>query len=733
MLEEQPLKIIGTLEKIVFKNPDNDYFIGKLRSEEKHELITIVGHMIEIQPGERISITGKWVENKKYGLQLEIASFEVIIPTTTDGIEKYLGSGLIKGIGPVTAGRIVSEFGIDTLKILDSEPERLLNVGGFARKRLELIKKEWKKQQYIREIMIFMHSYGISNSCAAKIYKKYGNNSISILKSNPYRLIEDVSGIGFKTADKIAENLGIEKESDFRLQSGIVYLLNEITDSGNCYYPHDEIIRVSMELLNVGELKIIEAIGELKKQEKIIITDNAIKKVYLKNIYDAELYVSNKLMEIRDYKEVGAERRDMFSEINSVHDTGILNKINQIASESNIELNEDQIEAVKKSVKEKVLVITGSPGTGKSTILNIVIKFFEQYGKSVVIGAPTGRASKRLNEATGKDAKTIHRLLKYQPKINRFLKNEQNQIESNLVIIDEASMLDIGLFKSLLEAVNKNSNLILVGDIDQLPAVGPGNVLADIINSEVFSVVRLETIYRQGGKSQIIYNAHRIRDGIYPVIKRSEYNDFFFIEKILPEQVISMILYLITERIPSTFNYDPCYDIQVIVPTNKGIVGVNNLNTKIQEKLNKNKIGLVRGANIYKLNDRVIQLKNNYEKEVYNGDIGFINNIDFEMKEITVDYDGKYINYDFSDLDELSLSYAITIHKSQGSEFKCVIIPILTSHYMLLQRNLLYTALTRAIEVAVIVGSKKAVGIAVNKNVVEKRYTSLRDFLLEES
>jgi len=350
-----------------------------------------------------------------------------------------------------------------------------------------------------------------------------------------------------------------------------------------------------------------------------------------------------------------------------------------------------------------------------------------------VIGAPTGRASKRLNEATGKDAKTIHRLLKYQPKLNKFLKNENDQIVADLIIVDEASMLDIKLFKSLLGAVSKNSKLILVGDVDQLPAVGPGNVLSDIINSKIFSVVRLETIYRQGGKSQIIYNAHRIRDGIYPVIKKSEYNDFFFIEKTVPEQVVDMILYLITERIPSKFNYDPCTDIQVIVPTNKGTVGVNNLNIRIQEMLNRNKNFLVRGSNIFKLNDRVIQLKNNYEKEVYNGDIGFIKKIDLEMKEISVNYDGRLVNYDFYDLDELNLSYAISIHKSQGSEFKCVIIPILTSHYMLLQRNLLYTALTRAREVAVLIGNKKAIGMAVNKNVVEKRYTSLRDFLLKES
>ena len=732
MVENQPEKVKGILEKIVFRNPDNDYFIGKLRSEDNDELITIVGYMLEIQPGERISITGRWIMNKKYGKQFEIVNLEVLVPTTSVGIEKYLGSGLIKGIGPVMARRIVSKFGLDTLKILNEEPERLSEIEGFADKRIELIKKEWTKQKDIREIMIFMHSYDISNSFAIKIYNNYGGNSVSILKSNPYRLIEDVTGIGFKTADKIAENLGIEKESHFRIQSGIIYLLNEITDSGNCFCPYEDFVQAAIELLDVGELKIIEAIRELENQKRIVTTEKGVKKIYLKSIFEAELYVSDKLMEIRNYMQIYSENQIISKLASSLSDSEIIKKINEISAVNNIELNEDQLEAVKKSVKEKVLIITGSPGTGKSTILNIVINFFEQIGKIVVIGAPTGRASKRLNEATGKDAKTIHRLLKYQPKLNRFLKNEKDPIVADLVIIDEASMLDIRLFKALLGAVDKKSNMILVGDVDQLPAVGPGNVLADIINSKAFPVVWLEKIYRQGGKSQIIYNAHRIRDGIYPVISKSDYNDFFFIEKIVPEQVVSLILYLITDKIPSSFNYNPCSDIQVIVPTNKGIVGVNNLNKQIQEKLNKNKVSLIIGSNMYKLSDRVIQLKNNYEKEVYNGDIGFIKNIDFEMKEITVDYDGRYVNYDFSELDELSLSYAISIHKSQGSEFKCVIIPILTSHYMLLQRNLLYTALTRAREVAVLIGSKKAIGIAVNKNIVEKRYTSLKDLLLIE-
>ncbi|MCL4378708.1 MAG: ATP-dependent RecD-like DNA helicase [Actinobacteria bacterium] len=717
--ENHNIKIKGVLERIVYKNPENDYFIGKLRTEDGNEIITITGYSIEIQPGEKIEISGKWVFNKKYGKQFEIKNIEFLNPTTVEGIEKYLGSGLIKGIGPAMSRKIVSKFKLETLDILDYNPERLSEIEGFGNRRIGMIKNEWKKQKDVREIMIFMQSYGISNSYAIKIYNIYGSNSVNILRSNPYKLIEDVVGIGFRTADKISEKLGIEKDSIFRIKSGIVYLMNEATDSGHCYYPFDEFIEIAQNLLEVERSQIYESIKILEEEGKIIIIEEGIKKIYLKNIFDDEKYVCEKLLELNNC------HNNKFSHEN----TDLVININKISGENNVLLDEIQIEAITKSLNEKILIITGSPGTGKSTILNFIIKLFEQNKKKVLIAAPTGRAAKRLTEATSKEAKTIHRLLKYQPKINKFLKNEDDNLDADLVIIDEASMLDIRLVKSLLKAIGRDTYLIFVGDIDQLPAVGPGNVLADIINSGIFPVVELKKIYRQEGNSQIILNAHKIRDGIYPNISRSNYNDFFFIDKIDPEQVVELILNLITQKIPGSFGYDPFNDIQVLVPTHKGIVGVSNLNQKIQERLNKNKPMLTRGNTVYKVNDKVIQLKNNYEKDVYNGDIGFIKSIDLEMKELTVNYDGRNIDYDFYDLDEISLSYAISIHKSQGSEFKCVIIPILTSHYMLLQRNLLYTAITRAREVAVIIGSKKAIGIAVNKNPVERRYTALKDIL----
>ena len=719
--KNQKVKIKGILEKIVFKNPENDFLIGRIRNDESNELVTIVVHSPELQTGEKIEITGKWVTNKKYGKQFEVENIEYLIPTTIEGIEKYLGSGLIKGIGPAMSKKIVSKFKFETLKVLDNNPEKLSEIESFGEKRVELIKKEWKKHKDMRDIMIFMQSYGISNNCSIKIYNNYGNNAVNVLRANPYKLIEDVSGIGFKTADKIAEKLGIEKDSIFRIKSGIIYLMNEITDAGHCYYPYDEFVEIAMNLLEVERSIIIDTAALLQNEDKIMIIDNDIKKIYLKNIFNDEMYVCEKLLELSNYNASKIKQNNK----------DIVEKIDKISAEENILLDETQIEAIKKSMNEKLLIITGSPGTGKSTILNFIIKLFESDNKKVLIAAPTGRASKRLTEATSREAKTIHRLLKYQPKINRFLKNEEDNLDADLVIIDEASMLDIKLVKNLLKALRKDTFLILVGDIDQLPAVGPGNVLADIINSKIFPVVELKKIYRQEGNSQIIFNAHRVRDGIFPDIGKSKYNDFFFIEKIEPENVVELILNLITQKIPQSFNYDPLHDIQVLVPTNKGIVGVNNLNLRIQEKLNKNKTGLIRNNIAYKINDKIIQLKNNYDKDIYNGDIGFIKRIDLEMKELTVNFDGRNVVYDFYELDEIGLSYAISIHKSQGSEFKCVIIPILTSHYMLLQRNLIYTAITRAKEVAILIGSKKAIGIAVNKNTVEKRYTALKDLLKE--
>ena len=719
-MEDQCSKIKGVLEKIVFKNSETGFLVGKVRVEDSR-LITVVGNAFEIQCGESLDMTGKWVLNKNYGRQFEIESIQTAEPATLNGIENYLGSGLIKGIGPVMAKRIVTHFKLETLKILDEEPKKLNEIEGIGRKKIKLILESWRKHKDIRGIMIFLQSLEISSNYALKIYNRYGDNSINVVKTNPYRLAEDILGIGFKIADKIALKSGIGKDSIFRIKAGIIHVLSEAEDAGHCYYPYEEFIELTEGFLGAEIEGLNEALAELEKEDKIVITGNGDKKVYLASIYNAEKYVGKKILEI----------------LNSLDGEGIEKGkkenmpglIKELSVEGKITFDYTQVKAIEKAVTEKILVITGSPGTGKSTILNFVIKIFEKRNKSVLLGAPTGRASKRLCETTGKEAKTIHRLLNYNPKLNKFLKNEKEPVDSDVIIIDEASMIDIRLMKNLLLAVRPETRIIFVGDIDQLPSVGPGNVLSDLISSGEVPVIELKKIYRQESESLIIYNAHKVRDGQFPFIGKPENNDFFFIEKNEPEEVVSLIIDLLTKRIPGSFNYDPLYDIQILVPTNKGTVGVNNLNLRIQNILNLNNKRILKGAVQYRLHDKIIQLKNNYEKDIYNGDIGIIDDIDMEAEEISVNFDGRNINYSFFELDEINLSYAISIHKSQGSEFKCVIIPLLTSHYMLLQRNLLYTAITRARELVVIVGSKKAIGMAVNRNIVEKRYTNLKDLL----
>ena len=719
-MKNQEDRISGVLEKIVFKNQDTGFIVGRLRLDDI-DLVTIIGKAVELQVGEKLDVSGRWVENKDYGQQFEIESIKISIPVTSDGIENYLGSGLIKGIGPVMAKKIVSHFKLDTLKVLDREPERLNEIEGVGEKRIDLITRSWDRHKNVREVMIFLQSHGIGNASAVKIYNQYGNNAINVLTVNPYRLSEDIFGIGFITADKIAQKAGIEKDSIFRTKAGVIHLLRKAEENGHCYYPYQGLTEDSGIFLEAEQGQVSQAIEELESEDKIVKVDGDIQKIYLKSIHIAEKQVCEKILKLTAAPGIAPGKEERIENIKK--------QISGLASRNNIDLDDIQVKAIVAAVTEKMLIITGSPGTGKSTILDFIIKIFEKDNKKVLLGAPTGRASKRLCETTGREAKTLHRLLKYNPRLNKFLKNEENLIDTEVLIIDEASMIDIRLARNLLSAVKDDTRVIFVGDIDQLPSVGPGYFLGDLINSGVIEVIKLEKIYRQEGESLIIKNAHKVRDGIYPFIGKSDSRDFFFIEKNDPEETINMILNLLIKKIPDSFGYNPFTDVQVLVPTNKGTVGSINLNMKIQKTLNPGSVEISRGSAVFRLNDKVIQLKNNYEKEVFNGDIGFISHISFELKEISIDFDGKIIKYSLHEMDELSLSYAISIHKSQGSEFKCVILPLLTSHYMLLQRNLLYTAITRAKELAVIVGSKKAIGMAVNKNIVENRNTSLKELL----
>jgi exodeoxyribonuclease V alpha subunit len=716
------IKLVGVIERIIFKNSENGYVIAKFNPDNGSKTETVFGIIPMANPGEHIEIYGEFVINPKYGRQFKISNSHTIPPATIEGIEKYLGSGLIKGIGPIMAGKIVACFKEKTLDILDKEIDKLSTIDGFGKKRIDLIKKEWSKHSKIKEIMIFLQSLEITPAYAKKIYNKYSENSVNIINENPYRLCDDIFGIGFKIADKIAKNAGIEKESVFRIKSGIIYMLGQLQEAGNCYFPYEPLIEQAKEFLDVEINDIKKTLDILEKEKNIIISDD---KVYLFETYNDEKFVADELIKIK------SGLLDSVLNFFNIEDS-----IKEISKLSGIMIDEDQLEAVTCAVSEKILVITGSPGTGKSTILNYILKIFELKNKIVKLAAPTGRAAKRLSETTGREAKTIHRLLEYNPRLNTFLKNKLNKLSCDLLIIDEASMLDIKLIRNLIDAIDYSTRIIFVGDVDQLPSVGPGNVLNDIINSKVFKVVRLNKIYRQFGRSKIIYNAHRIRDGLYPsLIFNSDddnINDFYFIEKTEQEDVVNTIIKMLYYNLPNKFGFDPLKDVQVLVPVNKGIVGVENLNSRIQNKFNSNLKKIMRGNFEFRLNDKVIQQKNNYEKDVYNGDIGFIKDIDFELQEFKVDFNDKIVTYNFYDTDEINLSYAISIHKSQGSEFKCVIVPILTSHYMLLQRNLLYTAITRAKELVVLIGSKKAIGMAVSKNNVENRFTNLKKLLSQQ-
>lgn len=720
-MEKDEKNIRGVLEKIVFKNPDSGYMVGRIRTGDD-ELVTVVGKVFELQCGEELEIQGSWIVNKTYGKQFEIKKVKAHTPSTTIGIENYLGSGLIKGVGPVVAKKIVEKFGKKTLDILDDDPERLSVIEGIGQKRIKQIIKSWQKHKKIREVMIFLQSYGISSTYSAKIYNTYGENAVSVIKINPYRLAEDIFGIGFKTADDIARKVGIPEDSIFRIKAGIIYLLHRAEDNGHCFLPVEEILAVSTDFLRIDLSIINNAIRELQEEEKIIIVkDGEGNKIYRSNLYRSEVFVSKKILEligIDDNKDNRTGRESLYRRL-----------IGEMADADGILLDAIQVNAIIMALTERIMIITGSPGTGKSTILNFIIKILEREKKKFMMAAPTGRASKRMTETTGRESKTIHRLLNFNPKLNKFLKDEDNPIDADIIIIDEASMIDIRLMRNLLSAIKSDSSLIFVGDIDQLPSVGPGYVLGDLINSGNIPVCELKKIYRQEGQSQIIRNAHKVRDGQFPYIKNKDSEDFFFLEKNDPEEVVNLILHLLTNKIPSSFGMDPLNDVQVLVPTNKGVCGVINLNSRIQKILNPGSTGLLHGNRWFRVGDKVIQLKNNYNKGIYNGDIGIITSIDMELNEASIEYDGRKVDYSFYEMDEINHSYAISIHKSQGSEFKCVIIPLLTSHYMLLQRNLLYTALTRARELAILVGSKKAIGMAVNKNIVEKRFTSLKELI----
>ena len=705
----------GVLERIVFFNEENSFTVARLQVPGKKDLVTIVGALSLPTPGETLRLKGQWVVDKKFGQQFRVESCLSVLPATIIGIQKYLGSSLIKGIGPVMAKRIVDKFGLDTFDIIEENPERLTEAEGIGPIRTERITKAWQEQKQIREVMVFLQGHEISPAYAVKIFKAYGDKSVSVVKENPYRLALDISGIGFKTADKVARSMGIDPNSQIRAEAGIIHVLSELVDEGHCYYPYDELKQKVAELLEIDPAILETALAALARGERILIEElPETKAVYLTPLHVAEVNVARRL-------------KTLMASPKQALQIDVEKAIEWVQSTSHINLAETQKLALRKTISGKVVVLTGGPGTGKTTLINSLVRILEKKGQRIVLASPTGRAAKRLSEVTGREAKTIHRLLEFSPKEGGFKRNEDNPLDADLVVIDEASMVDILLMNHLLKAIPLTATLLLVGDVDQLPSVGPGNVLKDIIASGSVETIILTEIFRQAQESLIIVNAHRVNRGEFPQLKpqQGQRSDFYFIEKDDPEEVLGVIKELCIKRLPNAFRLNPLDDIQVMTPMHRGTVGVANLNAELQALLNPQGKAITRGGRLFRVNDKVMQIKNNYEKDVFNGDIGTLAAIDLEEQKVQVKFEGRMVDYELSDLDDLVLAYAISIHKSQGAEYPAVVVPLLSQHYIMLQRNLLYTAITRAKRLVVLVGSKRAIAIAVRNNKVQRRYTNL--------
>ncbi len=725
------ITIEGVAEAIVFRNEDNGYTICKLRCEK--EVVTIVGIIPFINESQEYSVQGEWTVHTKFGKQFKIETIHEIIPTTTSGIEKYLASGIIEGVGKITAKKIVEYFGEDTIKVLDKNIERLEEIPGIGKKRIDTITKSYLEQRVTKDIIIFFQSYGITVNMAMKIYKKFGVNCVNIVKDNPYILTEYINGIGFRTADSIAKSLGIEKDSLFRIKSGVIYIINEFCAVGNTFIPIERLTEKSMKLLGISNEKVDEGIYELIMDGKIKgeVVDN-IDAIYNISYLYLEMSVTRKVIELATTK---------YDKLN----LNIDKEIKEFEGEANIKLANSQKEAVEGAFLNGIEVITGGPGTGKTTIINCIVSIFEGLGLKVYMAAPTGRAAKRMAEATGREAKTIHRLLEigsYSEEEVDEIENETSSIECDVLIVDEASMIDISLMNALLKAMQIGTRLIIVGDVDQLPSVGPGNVLRDIIESEAVKVVRLNEIFRQGQESMIVQNAHLINEGKMPILNTK--NSDFYLERATESEVmLEKIIGLVKTRLPK-FNksWNSIKDIQVLSPMRKGIMGIDNLNTQLQQVLNpksNDKDEVEVKDMIFRVGDKVMQIKNNYTlkwnknnsseegKGVFNGDVGYITEINEDEDKITVCFeDDKIVEYEESDLDEITLAYAVTIHKSQGSEFPVVIMPMFMGPPLLMNRNLLYTGITRAKKLVVLVGSSKVVEFMKDNNRSFERYSGLK-------
>jgi len=717
----------GQIERITYTNEENGFTIAKLKVYGRPDLVTVVGNLMAPTPGEILKLKGEWTNHPKYGQQFKIIHYKTTVPASVYGIQKYLGSGLIKGIGPVMAKRIVKTFGEQTLDIIEDEIDKLEQVTGIGRKRIKMIRKAWDDQKEIRDVMLFLQGHGVSSGYATKIFKQYGDRSIQVVKENPYRLATDILGIGFVTADHIAERLGFDKNSQLRSEAGILYVLHQLADEGNVYFPFEPLIDKCKEILEVEGEIIVKAVDTIANDRKIVVEKinertgelKETNRVYLTKFHVTETGIASRI-------------KALLKTPKSIRNFDSSKAASWVQEQLSIDLAENQVQALRSASENKIMVITGGPGTGKTTIINALLKIFSGLKVRIMLAAPTGRAAKRMSEATGYEAKTIHRLLEYSIRKGGFQKDDEHPLDCDLIIVDEASMIDTILMYHLLKAIPLKATFILVGDVNQLPSVGAGNVLRDIIASDIIPVVRLNEIFRQAKESQIIVNAHKINNGLLPYPTPSgPKDDFYFIEQEDPENVLRIILELVSDRVPRRFGFDPVNDIQVLSPMHKGTVGAGNLNLELQRQLNPNEDGVTRGNRAFRTGDKVMQIKNNYDKEVFNGDIGRITRVDPELREVDISFDGGNVPYDFTDLDEIVLAYAVSVHKSQGSEYPVIIIPLLTQHYMLLQRNLIYTAITRGKKLVIVVGTRKALAIGVKNDKTRKRYTFLEQRLRE--
>jgi len=711
--------LTGFLESIVFSSEDTGFTVARLKAPRFHDLVTIVGTLPGVQPGERLSCRGTWKHHSQYGRQFEIENYHLEAPADEVGIEKYLASGLIKGIGPVYAKRIVQEFGKETLDVIDQESERLLDIEGIGEKRAEKIAECWEEQKSIRKVMIFLQSHEVRISFAYKIFKTYGEESIEKVQKNPYRLAKEIHGIGFKTADSLAKKLGIAEDSPLRVQAGIEHALWELSLEGNTCYPEAELTVEAAKMLDIPEELIKEGLKVLEV-DRHIVREEMDGTFY---IWVDPLYASEKGI-VKEFKRL-------------THSPCLIRNIDQDKAihwaEASLKMTfaGGQKEAIKKSFSGCIHIITGGPGTGKSTITKAILLITERLTDKIILAAPTGRAAKRMTEITGKKAFTIHSLLEFDFKKGGFKKNRDYPLNAKLLIVDEASMIDTQLMYALLQAVSQGTRVLLIGDVDQLPSVGPGSVLKDLIASDQIPVTRLDQIFRQGKGSRIVTNAHRINKGYFPDVDHEKGSDFAFFQIEDSEEILSKTSELIQKHIPSRTKLHPIDEVQVLCPMRRGTIGADNFNHVLQQQLNPQELSISRMGRTFHLHDKVMQIRNNYDKKVYNGDIGRVSHINHEEQELKVCFDGMNVSYHFNEIDELVLAYAVSIHKYQGSECPCLIIPVHTSHYRMLFRNLLYTGVTRGKKLVILLGTKKALFIAVKTDHAQTRYTGLKNLMLK--